>query len=52
MDVRLQRAWDEGKPRLEELAEELEVLPNRTLDRLIRKGSGTQAGRLAVSSST
>lgn len=38
MDARLQRAWDEGKPRLEELAEELEVLPSRALDRLIRKG--------------
>lgn len=36
MDTRLQRAWAEERPMLDELAAEVELTPSRTLDRLIR----------------
>ena len=44
MDARLQQAWDEGQPMLEELAGELQVLPSRALDRLIRRGIAYDIG--------
>jgi hypothetical protein len=44
MDARLQQAWDEGQPMLEDLASELQVLPSRALDWLIRKGLAYDTG--------